>query len=149
MGFKTCIPGLTVARPDRSALPPRRLRCDAVHDEELTLWPAPAQEETWPLRHPQSTHGGFRGEHNFLFVRRRGEGLIREEPCHCCPSASRRESQTCCQRSFFTRSLREWKYFSFEMHFFSALCETITQTRRHSDLSQAEEGEESADGSYF
>lgn len=46
----------------------RRLRWEALHDEELTLWAAQPQEETWPLHHPQSTHGGIRGEDDSALV---------------------------------------------------------------------------------
>lgn len=80
-----------------------------------------------------------------------GGGDRRGAPCHCCQSASRGESQTCCQQHFFfTRSLREWKYFPSERYFFPALCETIRQSGRHFDPLEAEERErkdESADGS--
>lgn len=45
-----------------------RLRWEALHDEELTLWAAQPQEETWPPHHPQSTHGGIRGEDNSVLL---------------------------------------------------------------------------------
>ena len=44
-----------------------RLQWEALHDEELTLSAVQPQEDTRLLHHPQSTHGGIRGERSTLF----------------------------------------------------------------------------------